>query len=72
MWGKGDRVVKGKNKRAMVMERMPDEMVDKGFKLSERLGGEQLPTKYQSYTTGGVAYDDFHAPEHVDDLELYK
>jgi hypothetical protein len=51
---------------------MPDEMVDKGFKLSERLGGEQLPTKYQSYTTGGVAYDDFHAPEHVDDLELYK
>lgn len=72
MWGKGDRVVNGKNKRAIVMERMPDEVVDKGYKLSERFGGEQLPTVYQSYTTGGVLYDEFNAPEHVDDLELYK
>jgi hypothetical protein len=71
MYGKGDRVVSGKNKRAMVSERMPDEAVDKGFKLAERFGGEQLPTIHQSYTTGGVVYDDFSAPEHVDDFELY-
>ena len=71
MWGKGDRVLTGKSKRAMVMERMPKEVVDKGFKIGERLGGEQLPTQHQSYTTGGVAYDGFNAPEHVDDLELY-
>ncbi|HEY3267547.1 MAG TPA: hypothetical protein VGM37_11510 [Armatimonadota bacterium] len=71
MYGQGDRIVKGDNKRAIVMERMPDEAVDKGFKLGVRFGGEQLPTIYQSYTTTGVAYDEFHAPEHVDDFELY-
>jgi hypothetical protein len=70
-YGRGDRIVKGSNKHAIMMERMPDEDIDKGFKLGERFGGEQLPTKYQSYTTGGVIYDDFSAPEHVDDFELY-
>ncbi len=71
MWGKGDRIVKASNKRAVVMERMPGEDLDKGYPLGERFGGEQLPTKYQSYTTGGVIYDEYHAPEHVDEFDLY-
>jgi hypothetical protein len=69
--GKGSRIMSGPDaKRAMMMERMPDEPIEKGFPLGERFGGEHRPTKYQSYTTGGVIYDDFTAPEHVDDLHF--
>jgi hypothetical protein len=71
MYGRGDRVVKGASKRLIASRRMPRETIDKGFKLGERFGGEQQPSKYQSYTTGGVIYDDFSAPEHVDDFDLY-
>lgn len=75
-WGRGNRIMNSKKdpanaKRRMVMRRMPEEQVDKGYKLGERFGGEQYPTKYQSYTTGGVIYDDFSAPEHVDQFDLY-
>lgn len=70
-YGKGDRIVPGDDKRAIVMQRMPGEEMDKGYKLGERFGGEKLPTKYQSYTTGGMIYDDFSAPEVVDEFSLY-
>lgn len=71
MYGRGERIVKGTNKRAMVMERMPGEAVDKGFPLAERFGGEQCPTIYQSYTTSGVPYDGYHVPGSVDKFSLY-
>ena len=76
MYGRGNRVMKFKKnekamKRAMVTRRIEGEDVEKGFKLGERFGGDQFPTKYQSYTTGGVIYDDFSAPEHVDEFDLY-
>jgi hypothetical protein len=67
----GERVVVGNGKeQAMMQERVPGESLDKGFRLGERFGGEQLPTIHQSYTTGGVVYDDFTVPAHVDDYEL--
>lgn len=71
MYGKGDRIVKGTDRRSIVMQRMPGEAMDSGYRLGERFGGEQMPTKYQSYTTGGMIYDDFSAPEHVDEFSLY-
>jgi hypothetical protein len=72
IYGRGDRIVPGDNNLAVKMERMPDEEMEKGFPLGERFGGEQFPTKYQSYTTGGIIYDDFTAPEHVDDIDFRK
>lgn len=53
-----------------MLERVPGEAAEKGFPLGERFGGEQFPTIHQSYTTGGVVYDDFTVPAHVDDYEL--
>jgi len=50
-----------------MMERMPDEPADQGVPLGEKFGGEHQPTIHQSYTTGGIPYDDYTAPEHVDD-----
>jgi hypothetical protein len=70
-FGMGERVVVGNGKeQAMMQERVPGESLEKGFRLGERFGGEQLPTIHQSYTTGGVVYDDFTVPAHVDDFEL--
>lgn len=70
-WGRGDRVLSGPGqKKAMRLERMPGDEVEQGFPLGERFGGEHHPTKHQSYTTGGVIYDDFTAPEHVDDYQV--
>ena len=70
VYGRGDRIVKSDHAKWIKMERMPDEVVDKGYPLSARFGGEQSPTIHQSYTTGGILYDDFTAPEHVDDYEV--
>ena len=70
IYGRGDRIVKGTDKHAIMMERMPDEPADQGVPLGEKFGGEHQPTIHQSYTTGGIPYDDYTAPEHVDDYQV--